>query len=119
MALYHKEIGFPAKMKFRPIDGLVPSAHALHAANTDRYGSIPIPTEFTPEEWEVIEIEVINGALNKLLVRKPLDHLKDVVMAFIPKSKLIKTVWINLREDGHKTLDKRAYDMPWKIWVDR
>jgi len=112
MPLYHKDIGFPAKMKFRAVTGLVPSQHALLASKNDRYGKFEIPTSFDPAEWTVIEIEVNNGALNKIVARKSLDDKRDIVMAFLVQAKLIKTVWINVRDDEHKTLDKSAYDVP-------
>ena len=112
MPLYHKDIGFPSNMKFRGVDGLIPSNHALREANSDRYGGFTLPTSFNPIDWVVIEIEVLNGALNKIVARKAYDATRDIVMAFLPQSKLIKTAWINVRNDLHKTLDKSAYDVP-------
>jgi hypothetical protein len=112
MPLYHAEIGFPSRMKFRPVSGLIPSNHATFAARNDRYGIIPMPTDFDPAIWQVVEIEVVNGALHKIVARKPLDEKNDVVMAFIVQSKVIKTVWINVRDDSHKTLDRSVYSVP-------
>jgi len=112
MPLYHKDIGFPKNMKFRAIDGLTPSMHALRESTSDRYGGFTLPTSFNPTDWTVIEIETINGALNKIVARKAYDAARDIVMAFLPQTKLIKTAWINVRSDLHNTLDKRAYDVP-------
>jgi hypothetical protein len=112
MPLYHKEIGFPKKMKFKKVENLHPSAHALREANLDRYGRIEIPNEFDPTTWDVIEIEVENGALNKVVARKSLDETRDVVIVFLPLTRLIKTVWVNEKNDLHKTLDKSAYSKP-------
>lgn len=99
-------------MKFRPIDGLVPSAHALREADSDRYGKLPIPTAFDPLTWEVIEIELQNGALHKIVARKPIDEKRDIVMAFLVKDKVIKTLWCNESNDTHKTLNKSIYSIP-------
>ena len=112
MPLYHKDIGFPKNMRFKAIEGLTPSQHALREANSDRYGGFTLPTSFDPASWVVIEKEVINGALNKIVARKAYDATRDIVMAFLIQPKVIKTAWINVRDDSHKTLDRRAYDIP-------
>lgn len=112
MPLFHKDLGFPKKMRFKAIEGLTPSAHALRERDSDRYGKFDIPTAFDPETWTVIEIEVEGGALNKIVARKPIDEKRDIVMVFLPLSKLIKTLWINTNDDTHKTLDKSAYSIP-------
>lgn len=112
MPLYHKDIGFPKNMKFKEVVGLIPSAHALREASSDRYGKFDIPTSFDPKTWDLIEIEIINGALNKVVARKPIDEKRDIVMVFLPLSKLIKTCWINTNDDLHKTLDRSAYSIP-------
>jgi len=112
MPLYHRELGFPSHMRFREVVGLTPSTHARRAASDDRYGSFEIPTSFDPVTWTVIEIEVINGALVKIVARKALDSTRDLVMAFLIREKLIKTVWVNLASDTHKTLDKSLYSTP-------
>lgn len=112
MPLYHYSIGFPKKMKFRAVEGLVPSGHALREADSDRYGKLPIPTSFDPETWTVIEIEIVNGALDKVVARKNLDDKRDIVMVFKPLTKIIKTIWCNEKIDSHKTLDKSAYSIP-------
>lgn len=99
-------------MRFREVTGLVASLHAQRAASDDRYGGFDIPTSFDPVTWTVIEIEVLNGALHKVVARKPLDPTRDIVMAFLIREKLIKTVWVNLASDTHKTLDKSLYSQP-------
>lgn len=112
MPLYHKDIGFPKKMKFKEVTGLLPSAHALREASSDRYGKIIIPTSFEPSTWEVIEIETVGGALHKIVARKSYNETLDIVMVFNPRDKIIRTVWINEKNDLHKTLDKSAYTTP-------
>jgi hypothetical protein len=112
MKLYHKDVGFPPKMKFKAVEGLIPSSHALRERDSDRYGKFDIPTSFDPLKDEVIEIETANGALNKIVARRPIDEKRDVVFVFLPLSKLVKTCWVNERNDLHKTLDKSAYARP-------
>lgn len=111
--LYHYQIGFPKHIKFSDIFGLRPSAHALAAANTDRYGQIPMPSNFRlADGWRVVEIETENGLLVKVVARRALDAERDIVMAFIPSQRLIKTVWINEKADRHRTLDRARYMTP-------
>ena len=110
--LYHFEIGFPKKMQFRAVLGLVPSFHALRESNSDRYGKFEIPSSFNPETDKVIEIEVENGALNKIVARRPIDAARDVVFVFLPRTKVIKTVWINENSDKHATLNRSLYAKP-------
>jgi len=112
MPLYHKEIGFPRKMKFKAVEGLIPSMHAQREAASDRYGNLPMPSAFDPLTWEVIEIEVLNGSLHKVVARKPFDAERSIVMVFNPRDKAIRTVWCNLNSDNHRTLDKSAYATP-------
>lgn len=112
MPLFHKDLGFPSKMKFRALEGLTPSSHALQAARTDRYGAITIPDKFDPNAWEIVEIETKGGALDKIVARQPMNEALDLVMVLLPYVKLIKTVWINERNDKHSTLDASRYERP-------
>jgi len=108
--LYHKELGFPSKLRF-PTGRIVLeyTRHALEEAQKDRYGTIKLPRAIEMSACEVIEAEVVNGALNKILVRAPLDEERDICIALLPQSCKVKTVWVNVRADCHRTLDKSKY----------
>ena len=113
MPLYHKDIGFPASIEFAPLFGLKPSHHALGEANKDRYGIIKLPVHFLPRIAVIIEIELTEtGDLIKILARQEHDSNHDVVFAINPVTKVIKTAWLQEKNDNHRTLDKSKYDKP-------
>jgi hypothetical protein len=113
MALYHFEVGFPEGMHFRPVLGLVPTMHAQQARLDDPRGIITLPKAFLPGIAQVIEAETdSNGNIIKVLARQPHDSQNDVVYAFIPASRLIKTAWLQTKTDKHRTLDRSRYTVP-------
>lgn len=111
--LYHREIGFPGDVQIPTghMD-LVYSKHALDEANSDRYGQVDLPDTITFQLGDVIEIEVDNKQVIKMVVRVSYDDEKDLVLAIIPQNGLVKTVWFNTRGDKHRTLDKWRYTNP-------
>lgn len=111
--LYHYQIGLP-KIEIPDVYGLRASAHALAQAASDRYGSFEIPTNFRKVDWKVIEMETENGPLVKVVARRKLDEMRDLVMVFIPSQRVIKTVWVNLASDRHRTLNRALYAIPTK-----
>jgi len=108
--LYHKDLGFPSKLRF-PTGKIVLeyTRHALEEAQKDRYGSFNLPRSIEMSECEVIEAELVDGALNKILVRKPYDEERDICIVVMHRTGKVKTVWVNVRGDCHKTLDKSKY----------
>ena len=111
--LYHSEVFMPEEFKTPVFRGVLRyGPHSLKEATTDRYGEIPLPIEFHPEGARLIESEVrvigINARVIKQLWRKPLDETRDLVMA-ITDSGYVKTVWVNLRSDTHRTLNRSRY----------
>jgi hypothetical protein len=93
--LFHYELGFPkhAKLHFGTLN-LFWTQHALGECQADRYGIIDPP--------------------------KTLDTDKDMVLVVMPASGRVKTVWINMKEDTHRTLDESKYWTPaqyeWKYY---
>lgn len=108
--LYHCTLGFPAKLRFPSgkVD-LRYSKHAIAASLDDRYGRFNLPHSLDLSQVEIIEAETVNGALNKVLVRMPLDEVRDLCVVIMPRDGLVKTVWINERSDKHSTLDESKY----------
>jgi hypothetical protein len=112
MDLYHSDIRLP--------DGFVaPTArvalkwtrHADEARLNDRYTVIPKFKTATLKRLKVVEVGVENGRVVKILFRGRLDDRNDVCMVLMPLRDLwlVKTVWVNVSDDGHKTLDKSRY----------
>lgn len=108
--LYHKEVGFPTDLTIAPVFGLVPAAHAKFRAMELNVGEIP--KVFRPANAQVIEVEVVNGKAVKILARQSLDKFRDLCYVFLTETRLIKTVWINMVDDTHSTLDRSRFVKP-------
>lgn len=107
--LYHSEVYMPEELT-EPVytGGLHYSAHARREAQNDRYGSIPLPKYFWGTGAQLIEVETVDDVPVKQVWRQPLDEERDLVMA-ITREGTVKTVWVNLNSDEHKTLNKHRY----------
>ena len=130
--LYHMEIGFPKN--FRAPSGkyqLEYSRHAHEACLDDRYGYIPKLKQIDTDRMKIVELGVQDGRVSKILYRGTLPCMdchkagvdqrncphprRDMCIVVIPKANqpwFVKTVWINLQSDKHKTLDERKYAKP-------
>jgi hypothetical protein len=110
---YHKEVFMPkAVHQFCPVGDIRVeySKHAINAAETDRYGQILLPFNLKLEKSQIIEVELENNRVTKVLYRLPYTSRFDLMVALIPSTFLVKTVWLNDRTDKHFTLDKSEYD---------
>jgi hypothetical protein len=112
--LYHVEVFMPKKFSKPCFAGrLRYTHHAQQEANSDKYGTIALIEFFDPAMAQLIESEVEvfgSGAFRvvKQLWRMPLDAERDLVMA-IKNDGTVKTVWVNLRSDKHRTLNRSRY----------
>ena len=112
--LYHFELGIPASilnaLVSKTFDKLTYSRHAKLACVSDRYGKIMKPPfSVSLTDKNIIEVEAINGSASKVLARLPYNEQYDILVAFFPESKFVKTVWLNDRNDNHYTLDASKY----------
>lgn len=113
MKRYHYQIGFPKGVTFAPVFGIKYSLHAREQALEDRYGQlVKLPVHFLPRVAKIIEIEMEDEEVTKILYRQKYDENLDIVVALIPQAKMVKTVWVNERSDAHRTLDRSQYDRP-------
>jgi len=109
MALYHKDIFLPAAARaLRFAVMLRYSAHARRAATNDRYGDINLPRVFNSDNAELVEAEVENGKVRKMVYRQPYNGENDLVIVLNPDG-LVRTVWLNQTNDSHRTLDTTKY----------
>lgn len=111
--LYHKDIRLPEgfALPARTV-ALSWTRHACHALTTDRYGMIPKFEHIDLRLKEVIEVELDGKRVVKVVVRGDLDGINDIVYVLIPNGSnpwTVKTVWINEKNDDHKTLDRSKY----------
>lgn len=109
--LFHIEVFMPQAYK-KPIHQgrLKYGNHAVLESLFDRYGEIELPTHFDPSKAKLIETEVdvqVNQ-ITKQVWRQPLDKDRDIVLV-IGKGGFVRTVWVNLKSDKHKTLNRSRY----------
>jgi hypothetical protein len=109
MVLYHAAIGLPKWFK-APTGVVAPryGDHARFEAQVDRYGKIELPKTIDLSKFKVIEVGVDNGKVAKVLFRGPLDATRDLCIVLAANG-YVKTVWVNLRSDTHRTLDRSKY----------
>ena len=110
--LYHSEISIPEKVKKQLPSGIIKlqyTHHAINASKNDRYGEIPVFKGLNLDNAKVIEIETENDKIEKVLYRCSWTDEKDVCIAVLIATGTVKTVWVNLKSDIHKTLDKSKY----------
>lgn len=112
--LYHFQVGIPKELKTRfGVLQLRYTQHALSAANSDRYGAMQLPHTLDTESAKVIEVEAdIFGNVVKVLYRVPHCANFNLILAVIPAEGFVKTVWLNQKNDCHKTLDRAKYTQP-------
>ena len=112
MTLYHQQIGFPSSFR-RPVGTFVtlPSRHAAERASEKRFD---IPERINFNDFDIIELEMINGRIAKMVIRGEYDDYDDICMAIIPKRGVmfVKTAWLNHWNDSHNTLDRSRYGRP-------
>lgn len=111
-SLYHADIFIPDWFTM-PTERatLTYSRHALYASNNDRYGAIPVFETIPLSAFTLIELGVTEDKASKIVVRGKFDEERDVIFVLIPRNGdyFVKTVWINLRTDEHKTLNRNRY----------
>lgn len=117
MKLYHTDVFMPRRIWSQAIGEvqIEYSHHARQAMQDDRYGDIPSRTSLTIQRDNIIEVEMDGTCVNKLVVRHAIDYDRDMVTVLLKKFKqpwLVKTVWINLASDKHKTLNTTPYQKP-------
>lgn len=115
MELYHADIKLPTGFTLpnRVID-LKYTRHAVKASNNDRYGYIPILSTLDLGQCRTVEVGTLNGKVAKVVVRTHLDTNRDIVLVLIPHQPTahtwtVKTVWVNVTSDTHRTLDRSRY----------
>lgn len=110
--LYHKDVFFPAQLNRlcqRGIIRLTLSQHAIRAMRDDRYGYFSIPKCLDTKQCQVIEAELSDGKLVKAVYRTSFDSTYDVCIVVSMLGGVVRTAWLNHKNDSHKTLDKRKY----------
>jgi len=128
-ALYHRDIGFPKfaleKLQLSfcsmgPRLVLEYPRHAMLECVRDKYGPITNPPraiEFNPKEVFEMEISGEPAHCTKFAIRHDYgDEVHDIILVLEPcawdNTAYVKTVWLNRKDDVHKTLRSEAYAKP-------
>jgi len=69
----------------------------------------------------LFEVEVRDGKIIKYVVRLSFDDRRDISIAFMPKGKtlFVKTMWLNMKSDIHRTLKHDNYTSDIKSLIKR
>lgn len=107
--LYHKDIFMP---KLNVGNGMVKvnySIHAIESAYTDRYDTIGLKDAYNFSEADIVEVEVKDQRAIKVVARFDYNDKYDLTIVIVPQTKIVKTVWLNTKEDNHVTLNAEQY----------
>jgi hypothetical protein len=85
-----------------------PVTYTAHAKGRASEKNIILPRSVYINAGDVVELELTNNRLSKLVVRQPLDKKRDRVMVLVPNGECWTciTVWTNNKTDKHSTLNK-------------
>lgn len=108
--IYNRAIFIPEWAKARQYNGpLQYSRHALIQAAEDRYGDVTAKLpQFIPDHFQLVEVEIEDGICVKQMWRGRLTAELDLVMPVVA-SGVVTTVWINHKDDKHRTLQRHKY----------
>ena len=115
---YHKDIGFPDALTlprgFNPVVRLQYGSHSREEAIKEKYGVLNLPQRIDVRQTEIFEVATDKGSnvIKKMCVRLPHDDKKDLIIVFMASNGFVKTVWANLKNDRHKTLNRANYAGP-------
>ncbi len=107
--LYHKDIFMPPLRLGNGMIKLNYSLHALDSAYNDRYDIIKLEECYNFSKAEIVEVEVKNGVAIKVVARFDYNDKYDLTIVVVPQTKIVKTVWLNRKDDIHNTLDATKY----------
>lgn len=113
--LYHTDIVLPEGFKApQQRVSISYGSHARREALADRYGLIRLPSTLRLHRMRVIEVGMVGDKVSKILFRGRLDDTRDLCIVLIPgvdnQPWKCKTVWVNLNNDQHRTLDTTRYE---------
>lgn len=119
MKLYHRDVYFPDILKNFPttklkIDYFSPHSLEEHTKEENKFGvRFLIPSEVEIASNNIIEVALEGNEVMKLVIRNTLTDELDLVLVICKdkrKGVVLKTLWLNKKEDTHKTLDKSVYE---------
>lgn len=108
--LYHKDVYIPPKYQDYQFAALLKySRHAMREASADKRGAIRLPKVIDSRNATLIELEVDNDKVVKVVYRVDYNDKHDLCLVVVPDDRFVKTVWLNDRGDNHGTLRRERY----------
>lgn len=110
--LFHKDVFIPDFAKKPLHEGSL--RYGTHARNVSsdggQYRGIALPAVFIAKNATLIEVELnpVTGEVEKQVWRQPLNAEWDMCFPLLSDG-FVKTVWLNRRDDTHKTLNKAKF----------
>ena len=105
--LYNEQVYMP-KLNIRDVDvQLRYTYHAIEQA--DCKGIENLPDYINLSGSTIVEMEVRNGKVMKVLARQAYDFKSDITFVILVRDMTVKTVWLNGKDDTHRTLDASKY----------
>lgn len=107
--LYHYTIHMPELVKdwAKKTTALIPY-YGKHAKDRAFQKRVVLPNNILLHQWKIIEAEIVNEKVNKIVIRQTLDITSDIVMVVLADG-FVKTVWWNDKNDRHFTLNRSLY----------
>ena len=108
---YHRNVFMPAYIRALPETTvpIFPTRHARDAAATERFGAFQIPDSILFDGSKIVEADVEDGGLTKLVVRIAHNENYDAIYIFTVPERKLKTCYLNAVDDLHRTLDTAPY----------
>jgi hypothetical protein len=113
--LYHKDLGLPQVQYPSGTRSLSYTGHAKAEASQDKLGDISeyLPDSIDLSQASIVEVETNeSGSLVKMVLRTDYDDETDLVSVVTDLHRntwTVKTVWLTLKADNHRTLDRKRY----------
>lgn len=78
------------------------SPHAINEAKNDKYHPVVLlPNKLTIKTRDIVELEIVNGIVCKIIVRKSFNAILDIIYVILLESGIVKTIWLNRKNDNH------------------
>ncbi len=115
---YHKDIGFPEDVRLPPGTSQIirlqypHNAHAMQRADERKIERLPRAIDLA--NINLFEIWVIGRTVQKIVFRMEYDEKTDIVMSVMVPSGRVATMWLQDKNDHHRTLNRGLYADPKK-----
>lgn len=111
--MYHIDVYMPQQAYEYMSNRIVMPTYSMHAVDKttkSKYGNFTLPRIIDLSNWQLIEAEIIDSKLHKILIRKNIDEYRSLCLVLLTQRYFVKTAWINLISDNHSSLERSHYE---------